>query len=166
MFWCVPLVLVVVFILVVLALVDSFQKSVVSGFFWDVAKFAKIFEAHFICWGNFICAGNPGTCQQGGTAAVGAQKVRSHPLKLISVSLQFCTKISNLLILPTFWLDKPRCASWGITSYDLDPTSGRIIFPAGGSLFFCADPATGHTGELPCDHYILFQNQSHVLVVL
>ena len=40
-----------------------------------------------------------------------------------------------------------RCASWGITSYDLDPTSGRIIFPAGGSLFFCADPATGHTGR-------------------
>ena len=44
--------------------------------------------------------------------------------------------------------ERKKCASWGITSYDLDPTSGRIIFPAGGSLFFCADPATGHTGPL------------------
>ena len=26
--------------------------------------------------------------------------------------------------------------------------SGRIIFPAGGSLFFCSDPASGHTGPL------------------
>ena len=84
-----------------------------------------------------------------------------HSLKLISMSLQFCTKIKSSHL---FDRTKPRCASWGITSYDLDPTSGRIIFPAGGSLFFCADPATGHTGELPCDHYILFQNQSHVLV--
>ena len=35
-----------------------------------------------------------------------------------------------------------------MTSYDLDPVSGRILFPAGGSLFFCSDPASGHTGPL------------------
>ena len=44
--------------------------------------------------------------------------------------------------------ERKKCASWGITSYDLDPVSGRIIFPAGGSLFFCSDPASGHTGPL------------------
>lgn len=44
--------------------------------------------------------------------------------------------------------ERKKCASWGITSYDLCPTSGRIVFPAGGSLFYCADPATGHTGPL------------------
>ena len=44
--------------------------------------------------------------------------------------------------------ERKKCASWGITSYDLEPTSGRIVFPAGGSLFFCADPGTGHTGPL------------------
>ena len=55
------------------------------------------------------------------------------------------TKTINVLERRSRWIC--RCASWGITSYDLDPTSGRIIFPAGGSLFFCADPATGHTGR-------------------
>jgi len=44
--------------------------------------------------------------------------------------------------------ERKKCASWGVTSYDLDPISGRIIFPAGGSLFFCSDPASGHTGPL------------------
>ena len=44
--------------------------------------------------------------------------------------------------------ERKKCASWGITSYDLEPVSGRIIFPAGGSLFFCADPASGFTGPL------------------
>ena len=44
--------------------------------------------------------------------------------------------------------ERKKCASWGVTSYDLDPVSGRIIFPAGGSLFFCSDPASGHTGPL------------------
>ena len=44
--------------------------------------------------------------------------------------------------------ERKKCASWGITSYDLEPVSGRIVFPAGGSLFFCADPASGFTGPL------------------
>ena len=44
--------------------------------------------------------------------------------------------------------ERKKCASWGMTSYDLDPVSGRILFPAGGSLFFCSDPASGHTGPL------------------
>ena len=78
---------------------------------------------------------------------MGTEKVRSHSFNYPC----------NILIIPMII----RCASWGITSYDLDPTSGRIIFPAGGSLFFCADPATGHTGDLRFDHYVLFQNQSH-----
>lgn len=43
--------------------------------------------------------------------------------------------------------ERKKCASWGITSYDLEPKSGRIVFPTGGSLYFCVD--SGHsTGPL------------------
>ena len=71
------------------------------------------------------------------------------------------TRTINMLQRRSRWIC--RCASWGITSYDLDPTSGRIIFPAGGSLFFCADPATGHTGRNQIRDW-LNHSHSHFLV--
>ena len=60
----------------------------------------------------------------------------------LRLMMEYYSKEEQLL-----W-ERKKCASWGITSYDLEPVSGRIIFPAGGSLFFCADPASGFTGPL------------------
>ncbi|CAB0002126.1 unnamed protein product [Nesidiocoris tenuis] len=36
-------------------------------------------------------------------------------------------------------LERKRLTTLGITSYELDPPSGKIVFPAGGSLYQCVD---------------------------
>ena len=35
--------------------------------------------------------------------------------------------------------ERKKVSSWGITSYDIHLDSGRILFPAGGSLYYCMD---------------------------
>ncbi|RZF42855.1 hypothetical protein LSTR_LSTR003679 [Laodelphax striatellus] len=36
-------------------------------------------------------------------------------------------------------LERKRLASWGITSYQLDASSGKLVFPAASTLFQCVD---------------------------
>ena len=35
--------------------------------------------------------------------------------------------------------ERKRLATWGITSYELHPESGKLVFPAASSLFQCTD---------------------------
>jgi len=45
--------------------------------------------------------------------------------------------------------ERKKVSSWGITSYDIHLPSGRIIFPAGGSLYYCVDNASSHGSVVP-----------------
>lgn len=46
--------------------------------------------------------------------------------------------------------ERKRLATWGITSYELHPVSGKLVFPAASSLFQCLD--TGFS----VSHYFVF----------
>lgn len=55
------------------------------------------------------------------------------------------------------WERKRQSPSWGITSYELHPSSGKIIFPAASNLFQCLDTgfsvsvaSTYMTYKIPC----------------
>jgi hypothetical protein len=39
--------------------------------------------------------------------------------------------------------ERKKVSSWGITSYDIHLDTGRILFPAGGSLYYCMDRGGG-----------------------
>lgn len=39
--------------------------------------------------------------------------------------------------------ERKRLATWGITSYELHPESGKLVFPAASSLFQCTDTGFG-----------------------
>ncbi|GIY71716.1 dipeptidyl peptidase 9 [Caerostris darwini] len=39
-------------------------------------------------------------------------------------------------------LERKRCVMWGITSFDYQPSVGRFVFPASGSVFYCDDDQT------------------------
>lgn len=36
-------------------------------------------------------------------------------------------------------LERKRLTTWGITSYELHSESGKIVFPAAGTLYQCID---------------------------
>lgn len=50
-----------------------------------------------------------------------------------SLSANKCSREEQLL-----W-ERKRLTTWGITSYEIHTGSGKIIFPAAGSLFQCSD---------------------------
>jgi hypothetical protein len=35
--------------------------------------------------------------------------------------------------------ERKRLATWGITSYEIHPESGKLVFPAASSLYQCVD---------------------------
>lgn len=35
--------------------------------------------------------------------------------------------------------ERKRLATWGITSYEIHPDSGKLVFPAASSLYQCID---------------------------
>lgn len=41
--------------------------------------------------------------------------------------------------------ERKKVSSWGITCYNIHLPTGRIIFPAGGSLYYCVDNATSQS---------------------
>ena len=41
-------------------------------------------------------------------------------------------------------LERKRCVSWGITSYEIDIRTGNFIFPAAGTLFAAIDQLNDH----------------------
>jgi len=45
--------------------------------------------------------------------------------------------------------ERKKVSSWGITCYNIDIQSGTIIFPAGGSLYYCIDNATSQGSVFP-----------------
>lgn len=45
--------------------------------------------------------------------------------------------------------ERKKVSTWGITSYDIHLPSGRIIFPAGGSLYYCVDNANSQGSVFP-----------------
>ncbi|XP_023345697.1 dipeptidyl peptidase 9 [Eurytemora carolleeae] len=45
--------------------------------------------------------------------------------------------------------ERKKVSTWGITSYDIHLQSGRFIFPAGGSLYYCMDNATSQNSVFP-----------------
>lgn len=49
--------------------------------------------------------------------------------------------------------ERKKVSSWGITSYDIHLESGRILFPAGGSLYYCMDRGSGGGGCSPVFPY-------------
>lgn len=100
---------------------------------------------------------------------VGAQNESTHPQRYIHLPL-FCVQIpffyihvciyrlqSHLLLEPTaslstnstysrevqLLLERKRLSTWGITSYELHKTSGKIVFPASNSLYQSLD--TGYS---------------------
>ncbi|KAF8778017.1 Dipeptidyl peptidase 9 like protein [Argiope bruennichi] len=52
-------------------------------------------------------------------------------------------------------MERKRCVIWGITSFDYQPSIGRFVFPASGSVFYCDDQQTQtplHPHEL--EHFV------------
>jgi len=45
--------------------------------------------------------------------------------------------------------ERKKVSTWGITSYDIHLSSGRVIFPAGGSLYYCVDNAGSQGSVFP-----------------
>ncbi|GBM27063.1 Dipeptidyl peptidase 8 [Araneus ventricosus] len=52
-------------------------------------------------------------------------------------------------------MERKRCVIWGITAFDYQPSIGRFVFPASGSVFYCDDQQTQtplHPHEL--EHFV------------
>ncbi|KAG1668796.1 Dipeptidyl peptidase 8 [Nymphon striatum] len=61
------------------------------------------------------------------------------PFVLLQPSFQMIHQVTNYTREELLLRERKRQATWGISSYELDTTSGRLIFPACGSLFTCID---------------------------
>ncbi|XP_046431750.1 dipeptidyl peptidase 9 isoform X1 [Neodiprion fabricii] len=58
---------------------------------------------------------------------------------LIEANFQSLSSVSRLSREEQLLWERKRLATWGITSYEIHPESGKLVFPAASSLYQCVD---------------------------
>ncbi|XP_043268053.1 dipeptidyl peptidase 9 [Venturia canescens] len=64
---------------------------------------------------------------------------RLHWLPVIEANFQGVSGINRLSREEQLLWERKRLTTWGITSYEIHPESGKIVFPAASSLYQCVD---------------------------
>lgn len=62
-----------------------------------------------------------------------------HWQQLLEFNFQTTPSVNRSTREEQLLLERKRLTTWGITSYELDPESGKIVFPAAGTLYQCID---------------------------